>query len=151
MEAREARMASVQLARQTLSLRRELAETKRQVMVLSEALAEAKAESDLGKLRRSKSALDEEWTWSASGAMTRDVVRLLDVSEPLGMVVVDAGRKDGVRPGMVFNVTRGQQNVARVRIADVRDAISGAVIEEVRLGGFPEKGDHVVLWKQPGR
>jgi hypothetical protein len=73
----------------------------------------------------------------------------VDVNEDLGMVVIDAGRADGLRAGMLFSVLRDQNAIARVRVADVRDTISGAVIED--MSGYPKKGDHLVFWKQPGR
>ncbi|HBA83554.1 MAG TPA: hypothetical protein DCZ95_05615 [Verrucomicrobia bacterium] len=151
IEAREARIASVELARQTLALRRDLAEARQQVRTLSEALAEARAEADLLKLRQSKAALGDEGSWGHAEAVARESMELVDVNEALGLVVIDAGRADGLRPGMLFSVMREQKAIARVRVADVRDTLSGAVIEDMRSGGYPKKGDRLVFWKQPGR
>ncbi len=151
LEAREARMASSQLAARTAELSRELAEAKHQVLILSEALAEARGEADAWKARQSKAWMDEETVWSGPAGLRRDAVALLDVNEDLRMVVLDAGRSDGVRPGMVLRVMREGRMLAHIRVTDVRAGVSGAVLEEVWPDGFPRKGDRVVLGKPSGR
>ena len=59
----------------------------------------------------------------------------------LGCIVINLGQKQGVKVGMPFQVRRGDKKVALVRVVDVRQTFSGAVIqkqlsekEQIRLG-----------------
>ena len=74
--------------------------------------------------------------------------RVADASDGLRMIILDVGRLHGVRHGSAFSVVRDGRQVARVRVLDVRDAVSGAVIEEAFAGGPPKKGDRLVLWNE---
>jgi hypothetical protein len=63
----------------------------------------------------------------------------------LGYVAFDAGSRDGLRAGMVLNVVRGETVIARVRVTDVKEKVTGATVEATSEGVFPEAGDRVVL------
>lgn len=67
--------------------------------------------------------------------------RIIDANRELGYVVLDAGRRDGVREGMVFEVIDGEQTVARVRASDVREDLTGAAVEAVAAGRYPRPAD----------
>ena len=56
---------------------------------------------------------------------------VVSVKEDLSLLVANVGSKNGVKVGMPFQVTRGNKMVARARVIDVRDRISGAVIEDL--------------------
>lgn len=124
---------------------------RRQVVYLSEALAEARAEVD--SLIAIQSANDKRKTGRVSedvdqGPRARTIpegVDVVDVSRDLRMVALGAGRKSGIRNGMVFAVIRGEKMISRIRVVDVRSAVAGAVIEKTETGKFPEKGDRVLL------
>jgi len=59
------------------------------------------------------------------------------------MVVIGAGRQQGLRPGMQLAAMRGGKLVAKLRVVDVRSTITGAVVR--RAGReFPVTGDRVV-------
>ena len=106
----------------------EVAELRRQVRYLSSALAPADGEVTGG-----------------GGTRVPESVRVADVNAELRMIVLGAGRRQGVAPGMVFAVLRDGRKVSRVRVVDVRPAVAGAVIEETVPGFFPSAGDRVLM------
>lgn len=55
--------------------------------------------------------------------------RVIDVKPDLALVVSDLGSRQGVKTGMPFQVWRGDKLVASVRVVDVRDAVSGAIVQ----------------------
>jgi hypothetical protein len=55
--------------------------------------------------------------------------RVIDVKPDLALVVSDLGSRQGVKTGMPFQVWRGNKQVASVRVVDVRDAVSGAIVQ----------------------
>ncbi len=57
--------------------------------------------------------------------------RVVSVKPEIGIVVLDIGSRDGVKPGMPFNLFREDKPVARVLITDVRGSVSGAVVREL--------------------
>ncbi len=56
---------------------------------------------------------------------------VVSVKEDLSLLVANIGARNGVKVGMPFRVTRGSQMVAKARVIDVRDRISGAIIEDL--------------------
>jgi hypothetical protein len=123
--------------------RTEAERLKRQVGYLSEALARARLEADglragADRAREARAAGGE-----ATLAVTEFAVR--EVSRDLGLLVVDGGRPQGLRPGMALRVVRGGRTVARARVVDVRVRIAGAVIEDRTRWQYPETGDRAVV------
>ena len=55
---------------------------------------------------------------------------VVDVKPDLSLVVANLGSRQGVKTGMPFQVWRGDKQVASVRVVDVRDGISGAVVQD---------------------
>ena len=126
----------------------EVERLRRQVEWLSESLAVAKAEVDALKARLDRNEFEVARGMAAEvserGAMPQLECSVLEVNEELGMAVVNAGRRQGLRPGMQLAAMRGGKAVARLRIVDVRPMIAGVVIE--RTGReFPGARDRVVL------
>lgn len=120
-----------------------------QVKALSEALATARAENDALKAR-----LDRR-EFEAAGGTVGDVVpggrrtgegeyRILDVNRELGVAVLSAGRRQGVRPGMTFAVMQGDRSVATVRVIDARADIAGAAIESASVWRQPRAQDRAI-------
>ncbi len=69
---------------------------------------------------------------------------VISVKEDLSLVVANVGSKNGVKIGMPFQITRGNKLVAKARVIDVRDRISGAVVEDVAdTIGTAKIGDHL--------
>lgn len=65
---------------------------------------------------------------SASTLMDAAVI---SVKEELALIVVNLGRKQGIKIGMPFQVIRESQLVGIVRVVDVRERFSGAVIQRL--------------------
>jgi hypothetical protein len=53
----------------------------------------------------------------------------ISVRDDLSLVVANVGSIHGVKLGMPFRVWRGDREIGLVRIVDVREKISGAVIQ----------------------
>ena len=121
---------------------------RNQVKYLTEALALAKAETD-----RLRARLDGRASETAAGRGGRPVnpaevekkeFRVLDVNKELGMVILDGGRQDGVKPGLQFAVMQEGRAVATVRVVDARTAVAGAVIQKTNRA-FPRVQDRAVV------
>lgn len=54
---------------------------------------------------------------------------VVDVKPDLALVVANLGSRQGVKTGMPFQIWRGDRQIASVRVVDVRDSISGAVVQ----------------------
>jgi hypothetical protein len=54
---------------------------------------------------------------------------VVEVKPELALVVANLGARQGVKTGMPFQVWRGSKQIASVRVVDVRDAVSGAIVQ----------------------
>ncbi len=145
----EARLAVTVLTEQNAKLRQEADELRSQVKDLTVTLAETVAELDVARAAEG-SAVGPAVTPAAANADGAGIL-VVDVNRSLGMVVLAAGGSAGVKPGMRFAVMRDRRLVARVRASDVRDAIAGAVVEELEKDDFPVKGDRAIVWRESGK
>jgi hypothetical protein len=74
----------------------------------------------------------------AGGSLTD--ARVISVKDELALVVANLGRRQGAKIGMPFQVWREGRQIGIVRVVDVRESISGAVIqtldpsEKVKVG-----------------
>jgi len=84
-------------------------------------------------------AIEEEQTSSPlADAM------IVGVKEEYALVVANVGTKQGVRIGMPFRVIRNGNQIGTVTVVDVREKISGAVIQEMNSTKDKIKvGDHL--------
>ena len=57
--------------------------------------------------------------------------RVISVKDELALVVANLGRQQGARLGMPFQVWHEGRKIAIVRLVDVRESISGAVIQSL--------------------
>lgn len=57
--------------------------------------------------------------------------KVLSVKEEWSLVVGNLGAEQGVKIGMPLRVMRSGRNIATLRVVDVRDKISGAVVQEM--------------------
>ncbi len=73
--------------------------------------------------------------------------RVLDASRELGLVALDAGARSGLRAGLSVAVVRDGAVIARARIVEVRERVSGARVEALAAGRFPDAGDRAVVWR----
>ncbi len=90
-------------------------EIEAQLRAASEAVAET-------------SAKDSGATATPAGELNNGQV--ISVKEDLSLVIGNIGSQQGVKIGMPFLIQRGNHLVARARVVDVREKISGAIIEE---------------------
>lgn len=137
-------MTATALAEQNERLETELAGLRERVGQLTVSLAEAMAELDV---ERSRPRGEEAGQTETAGRDALDVVEwtVVDVNRGLNMVVFDGGAIRGVKPGLRFKIVRDRKSLATARAVDVREKISGALIEEVGGDAYPQKGDRVLL------
>jgi hypothetical protein len=77
-------------------------------------------------------------------AIPLDNAQVISIKQELALVVANIGRKDGVEVGMPFQVWRGERRIGLVRVVDVREKISGAVIQNLESDKEPIKtGDRL--------
>jgi hypothetical protein len=57
--------------------------------------------------------------------------KVLSVKEEWSLVVGNLGARQGVKLGMPLRVVRSGKTVATLRVVDVREKISGAVVQEL--------------------
>lgn len=60
-----------------------------------------------------------------------DNAMVISIKDELSLVVANIGSRQGVKVGMPFKVTRGDEPVATIRIVDVREKICGGVIQSL--------------------
>jgi hypothetical protein len=89
-----------------------------------DAKSRAKVEQEL---RSSTAALHASDKGANSTGLTSGTV--VDYKPELSLVVSNLGSHQGVKTGMPFQVWRGEREIATVRVVDVRDAISGAIVQ----------------------
>jgi len=69
---------------------------------------------------------------------------VISIKEEWSLVVVNVGKKQGVKMGMPFKVLRGDEQIGLIRVVNVRDEISGAVIQNLDSDKNKIKvGDHL--------
>ncbi len=119
-----------------------------QVRNLSEALVDAKIENDLLRVRlesRTGEVAESIGDLLNGSAMLREKEYLiLDVNKELGMVILNGGRRDGIKPGLMFDVIDGDKSVTTVRVVDSRSVIAGAVILDMNRK-LPKVQDRALL------
>lgn len=137
--AGEARTAATRLGAENEALRRRAEEAEARNELLGKRLAEAMAALD-AEMASGMPAAPE--ATPGDGPVEGLVV---GVNEELGLAVVDRGSRHGVRHGLPLTVLRGRRKVARLRVVDVRETLSGAAIEEAEPGNGPQAGDRAIL------
>jgi hypothetical protein len=152
-DALEARL--LQCLRELRLIKSDKDAARQQLLMLSEAIqmlllttADTNPQALLAvesELRKTSEVLG----WNVSSQEKKAVPSLtqglvLDTRDELSLVVVNLGRAHGVKIGMPFQVFRNNELISAIKIVDVRDKISGGVIqsltsETIRI----EKGDTV--------
>jgi hypothetical protein len=117
-----------------------------QVMIKSSESVDAQArlavETELGKTSEILGAPRAAKTGSLEPTLNDGMV--VDVKEDLALIVANIGEKQGVRVGMPFQVWREDKRIGEVRVVDVRESISGAVIQSLESEKMPVKnGDRL--------
>jgi hypothetical protein len=105
-----------------------LTESVMQLLKTSDGI-DAKSRLKVEENLRAASALigREDSKTATSAGLTSG--RVIDTKPDLALVVANLGSRQGVKNGMPFQVWRGEKQIASVRVVDVRDAVSGAIIQ----------------------
>lgn len=64
-------------------------------------------------------------------------IRVVSMKPDLGVAVIGVGSRDGVKPGMPFQIFREDKPIAKVLVTDVRATVSGAVVQELANAADP--------------
>ena len=104
----------------------------RYVKTTQDADPQARAEVEV-QLRATNKLLDAEDNSPAGDDAAPGLMdgKVLSVKEEWALVVSDLGARQGVKIGMPLRVVRGGKTIATLRVVDVREKISGAVIQEL--------------------
>ncbi len=57
--------------------------------------------------------------------------RIVSLKNELGIAVLSVGARDGVKPGMPFEIFREDKPIAKVLVTEVRNSVSGAVVQDL--------------------
>lgn len=63
--------------------------------------------------------------------------RVVSLKNELGIAVLGVGARDGVKPGMPFDVFREDKPIAKILVTEVRGSVSGAVVQELASAADP--------------
>jgi predicted nucleic acid-binding Zn-ribbon protein len=74
---------------------------------------------------------------------------VVSIKEELALIVSNLGSRHGVKVGMAFDVIRGDSIVGSVRTVDVRERISGALIQNLSDKEKIKVGDRLRVAVQP--
>ena len=122
-----------------------LAETVQVLLKSSEGIdaqARLAVETELRKTNELLGAPKAAETGPVEATLNDGLV--VDVKDDLALVVANIGEKQGVQVGMPFQVWREDKRIGEVRVIDVRQSISGAVIQSLESEKVPVKtGDRL--------
>lgn len=68
---------------------------------------------------------------------------VISVKDELALIVANVGTRQGVRLGMPFEVVRGDAVIGAIRVVDVRDKISGALVQNLSQNETIKVGDRL--------
>ncbi|MDX2079791.1 MAG: hypothetical protein SFU53_03330 [Terrimicrobiaceae bacterium] len=91
--------------------------------------ARVSVETELRKTREILGAADAPDPAGIDPTLSDGMV--VDTKEDLALVVANIGSRHGVKVGMPFQVWRDKERIGDVRVVDVRERISGAVIQNL--------------------
>ncbi len=102
-------------------------------------------------LRESAKALGIAPAENASAAPLTSTLTdgmVVSVKEDLALIVMNIGRRHGVKQGMPFEVIRNQRVIGMIRVVDVRDRIAGALIQNLGDKEAVKVGDRLKVGAQ---
>jgi len=75
--------------------------------------------------------------------------QIVSLDQESGMLVLNLGESQGATIGMTFRLMRGQQSYGKAILADVRQGVSGAFVEQIDIKDqTPRPGDTAILLTQ---
>jgi hypothetical protein len=99
------------------------------VAATEDADARLTLETQLRKANQIVGKASEPANEPAANTATITDAAVISVKEELSLIVANIGVRQGVKVGMPFTVTRGDQVVGSIRVVDVRDRICGALVQ----------------------
>lgn len=124
---RDLDISQQELERRTKQLH-QLSESFLKYVQATPAAAEKDRKSAMTSIEEAGQAMED---LAAGGAPAEvDDSQIVSVDSEIGLVVFDAGKEAGVRVGTPIAVLRGERPIYTAMIVDVRDAISGAVLQD---------------------
>jgi hypothetical protein len=124
---------------------------RRQVRYLTDELVRSRAESDALRARLDQRTVAD--TGGMPGGLGGNALAgekaVAAVNRELGVVVLNAGRRQGVKTGMQFAIVRAGRKVAQVRVIEARDMMAGAVVQSREGFGWPQVRDRAVMVTAP--
>ena len=134
-----------QQVQQLRAVQRDGEKSQQRVKELEAAVKAAQDEAEVLRKARPKAGSDEALPPPPPATLNAPVIRVLEVNQSLRMLTVDVGAQGGMQAGMGFVVVREKTPVAEVRAADVRETLTGMVIEKVYAGQQPAPGDRLIV------
>jgi vacuolar-type H+-ATPase subunit E/Vma4 len=75
--------------------------------------------------------------------------RIVSIDQESGLLVLNVGERQGARIGMTFRISRGQQEIGKAILADLRKGVAGLFIEHLNQAAeLPKLGDLASLETQ---
>lgn len=127
--------------------RRELAAALMELAEVSiEVARQAKEPADASSTRLSDALAKAEKALVAASATPVPTdpanlgdARVVSLKSELGIAVLSVGHKDGVRPGMPFEIFREDKPIAKILVTEVRNSVCGAIVQELANKADPVK------------
>lgn len=102
------------------------------------------------QMRQATASLTGENLSQGGAPSTLSDAKVISTKDELSLIVADIGAKHGVKVGMPLQVSRGGKVIGTVRVVDVRDRISGALIQNLVSGREKiQEGDRLKIEAQP--
>jgi hypothetical protein len=147
-QAQERLLAAISDLRIVKQQRDELAQSLLEVAEASVALARTSPNADPAAADRLNKVLSRaDQVLSSLGASNPAELaatpadlqnaRVVSLKPELGIAVLNIGMKDGVKPGMPFEIFREDKPVAKVLITEVRNSVAGAIVQELANAADP--------------
>ncbi len=142
--AREARLAVLRLRKKNEDLREEVLDLRSQVDTLTGLLASEKSRADQLRMQLRTSRVGGiSPPKPAVSTLAGQAFPVLEADESLNLVVIGAGHRAGIRPGMRFRLMDEEDAIGWARAEEVRRSLTGAEVEP-GAERFPEAGDRAL-------
>ncbi|MFN0079114.1 MAG: hypothetical protein ACKVY0_21845 [Prosthecobacter sp.] len=117
----------------------ELAESGMGLMKSAQNADPAAADRLNKAITKADGALVKAGGGQAEGQPAGDMqnARVVSLKNELGIAVLSIGGKDGVKPGMPFEIFREDKPIAKVLVTEVRNSVCGAVVQELASATDP--------------
>jgi hypothetical protein len=123
----------------------QLVKLSESITILVKTSGEIKTEARVtveAELRETAQILGVTENPSSDASASLQQARVVDIKEDLSLIVANVGSTNGVKVGMPFIILRDGQLIGNAKVIDVRERISGAVIQSLSSDNTRvEKGD----------